>query len=56
MIAKSMEISNFSKGDILFYWGTNRFDNMMLTFIVLISVLEVGVSVYKTLKYWCQTP
>lgn len=51
MIAKSMEISNFSKGDILFYWGTNRFDNMMLTFIVLISVLEVGVSVYKTLKY-----
>lgn len=46
-----MEITEFSKGDILFYWGSKSFDNFMLLFIVLISLLEVGVSVYKALKY-----
>ena len=50
-IGKALEITEFSKGDILFYWGNNGFDNIMLTFIVLLSLLEVGVSVFKTLKY-----
>lgn len=50
-IGSAMEISEFSKGDILFYWESQGFENFLLLFVVLISLLEVGVSVYKTLKY-----
>ena len=41
----------FANGDILFYWGTNFFTNLIFAFICLISLLEIGVTVYKTLRY-----
>ncbi|MBQ4058355.1 MAG: hypothetical protein IJD40_05430 [Lachnospiraceae bacterium] len=50
-VKSMMEITTFSNGDILFYWGSKRFDNFMLLFIVLISLLDIGVSLYKTLRY-----
>lgn len=44
-------VNSFSKGDILFYWGADYFNNIILAFICLISLLEIGVTVYKTLRY-----
>ena len=41
----------YSKGDILYYWGTDRFDNIILGLFVLYCCLEVGVIVYNTIKY-----
>lgn len=45
------DITEFSKGDILSFWGSSAFNNYMLAGICLISCIEIGVSVYKTLKY-----
>lgn len=46
-----MDITEFSKGDILRFWGSNTFNNYILAGICLISCIEIGVSVYKTLRY-----
>ena len=43
--------TSYSKGDILRYWGTDKFSNIILSFLVLISCIEVGAFVYNTLKY-----
>lgn len=40
-----------SKGDIFFYYGTDGFSNIMLGFILLIVCLEVGTTIYKTIRY-----
>ncbi len=44
-------ITQFSDGDILSYWGTEAFNNMLLAFIFIISFLETGEAIYKTRKY-----
>ena len=44
-------IAEFSRGDLLAYWGSGIFSNVMLLIIVLISLAEIGVTVYKTLRY-----
>lgn len=46
-----MDIDEFSRGDILRFWGSNTFNNYILVGICLISCIEIGVSVYKTLRY-----
>jgi len=46
-----MDITEFSKGDILRFWGSNTFNNYILAGICLISCIEIGVSVYTTLRY-----
>ena len=41
----------YSEGDILRFWGTDRISNIIIAFIFVISCLEIGVTVYKSLKY-----
>lgn len=41
----------YSKGDMLRYWNTDRFDEFLLGFIVLASCLEIASYVYHTYKY-----
>lgn len=41
----------YSEEDILHYWGTDRISNIIIAFIFVISCLEIGVTVYKSLKY-----
>ena len=44
-------VKEFVHGDLLRIWGNGTFDNIILTGICVISVIEIGVAVYKTLKY-----
>lgn len=44
-------ISSYSAGDLLYYWNSDFFNNIILAVIILISVAETGITVYKTLKY-----
>lgn len=44
-------IDKFSEGDILSFWNTGRFDNLLFFIILGCCLLEIGVTVYKTLKY-----
>lgn len=44
-------ISEFSKGDILHYWGGDYITNIILLFICGIAFIETGVTIYKTLRY-----
>lgn len=41
----------YSTGDILYYWGTDRISNILFCFIFVLSCIEVANNVYKTLKY-----
>ena len=50
-VMASTGIQAFSRGDILNYWGTDFFSNLILIIICLISLLEIAVAVYKSLKY-----
>lgn len=42
---------SYGEGDILRYWGTGKFSNIILGMIILFSCIEVGVYIYNTLKY-----
>lgn len=44
-------VTEFARGDLLRIWGSGTFDNIILAGICVISVIETGVAVYKTLKY-----
>lgn len=46
-----LEKTEYSKGDILFYWGSEGFGNIIVGVICIIACIEVGVTVYKTYKY-----
>lgn len=50
-IKKLGNITKFSDQDILNYWGTDFFNNIILAFICILACIEIVVSVYKTLKY-----
>lgn len=50
-ISAAFGIAKFSRGDLLAYWGSGVFSNVMLFIIVLICLVEIGVTVYKTLRY-----
>lgn len=41
----------YSKGDILFYWGTETFDDIFLAVFCLINVVGMAITVYKTYMY-----
>lgn len=43
--------SEFGSADILRFWGSGTFDNIILACICFISCMEIGVAVYKTIKY-----
>lgn len=40
-----------SKGDIFFYYGTEIFSNIILAVICITAFAEMGVTIYKTVKY-----
>lgn len=40
-----------SKGDIFFYYGTDIFSNIILGFTLLVVCLELGTTIYKTIRY-----
>lgn len=44
-------VKKLSDGDLLNYWGTGVFDNILLAFICIISCIEIGITIYKTAKY-----
>lgn len=50
-VQEYMNKTEFAKGDILRYWGSESFNNIILAGICLISCMEIGVAVYKTLRY-----
>ena len=47
----ALERKEYSKGDILYYWGTDAFSNGLVAIITIICCIEVAVTVYKTYKY-----
>lgn len=47
----AFEKEEYSKGDILYYWGTDAFSNGLVALIAVICCIEVAVTVYKTYKY-----
>ncbi len=44
-------ISQYSKGDLLYYWESGMLSNILLILIVIVSLAEMGTAIYKTLKY-----
>ena len=44
-------IEKFSRGDLLAYWNTEGINRVLFLIILVCSLLEVGVAVYKTFKY-----
>lgn len=50
-ISAAAGIAEFSRGDLLAHWGSGIFSNVMLFIIILISLAEIGVTVYRTLRY-----
>jgi len=44
-------IKSYAAGDFLSYWGSDTFNNAVLAMVCVISVIEMGISVYKTLRY-----
>lgn len=44
-------VTKFSDADILRYWGSTNFNNIILAGICVISLIETAIAVYKTLKY-----
>lgn len=50
-IQEYMGVNEFSNGDILRIWGSESFNNVILAGICIISCIEIGVTVYKTLRY-----
>lgn len=44
-------INKYSTGDILYYWGSDHFNTVALLILAFATLLEIGVTVYKTLRY-----
>lgn len=40
-----------SKGDLLHYWGTDLVSNVVLAGIVIATLIEMGVTIYRTINY-----
>lgn len=54
-VTKTYNFKATSKGDLLTYWGTERISNVVMTVIWCCVFLEVGVTVYKTIRYGNKT-
>ena len=50
-VAEQFEFNISSKGDIMYYWGTETISNLVLGIICLVTVIEVSVTIYKTIRY-----
>lgn len=46
-----LDKAEYAKGDILFYWGTETFDDIMLGIFCLINVFGIAITAYKTYRY-----
>ena len=40
-----------SKGELLHYWGTDLISNVVLAGIVIATLIEMGVTIYRTINY-----
>ena len=40
-----------SKGDILYYWGTDVISTVVLSMIWIFTIIDIGITVYKTIRY-----
>ncbi len=40
-----------SKGDMMTYWGTDMISNLVLSIIFVLTLVEMGTTIYKTLRY-----
>lgn len=40
-----------SKGDLMHYWGTDVISNVVLMVLLAVILIEMGVTIYKTLRY-----
>ena len=40
-----------SKGDLMTYWGTDVISNLILAIIFVLTFVEMGTTIYKTLRY-----
>lgn len=50
-VSQQFEISFVSELDLLHYWGTSLVPNIFLAVLLIIQMVEITVTVYKTLKY-----
>lgn len=50
-VAHYNDISHFSKGDILYYWGTETMNNIIIGILLIITIAEIGFTTYKTIRY-----
>ncbi len=50
-ITSTFDIRFSSKGDLFYYYGTGFFSNVLLAIICGAIVLEMGTTIYKTLRY-----
>lgn len=54
-VSEAFEREFTSKGDLLRYWGTNVISNVVLAVLVGAILIEMGVTIYKTLRYGTET-
>ena len=50
-LEKACKIEIVSKGDLLFYWDSGIVSGVLMAVIILLTLAETGVTVYKTLRY-----
>lgn len=50
-LSANLDITISSKADLLHYWGTDFFSNVILGIICFAVILEIGTAIYKTLRY-----
>lgn len=50
-LEKVCKIEIVSKGDLLLYWDSGIVSGVLLAIIILVTLAETGVTVYKTLRY-----
>ena len=50
-LEKACKIEIVSKGDLLFYWDSGIVSGILVAVIILLTLAETGVTVYKTLRY-----
>lgn len=50
-ISELAQIGSYSQWDMLSYWNTEMLNRLLFLFILICSLAEVAVAVYKTLRY-----
>lgn len=50
-VSRQFEMDFVSKTDLLHYWETSLVPNVFLAIFIMIQIIEITVTIYKTLKY-----